>query len=44
MDPTKWVIWTLAKLRLVRDLRRVPADRITTAERAITLAAARAGR
>ena len=37
MDPTKWVIWTLAKLRLVRDLRRVPADKITIAERAIAL-------
>lgn len=32
-DPTKWVIWTLSKLRLVRDLRRVSADKIRTAQR-----------
>ena len=31
-DPTKWIIWTLAKLRLVRSLRRVPADKIKSAE------------
>jgi stearoyl-CoA desaturase (delta-9 desaturase) len=32
-DPTKWVIWTLSKLGLARDLRRVSADKILTAER-----------
>lgn len=26
-DPTKWLIWTLAKLRLASDLRRSPIDR-----------------
>ena len=31
-DPTKWMIWTLAKLRLVRDLRRVPDATITAAQ------------
>jgi len=31
-DPTKWTIWTLSKLGLVRDLRRVPAERILAAE------------
>ena len=32
-DPTKWLIWTLSKLRLVRNLRRVPADKIRSAQR-----------
>jgi len=32
-DPTKWLIWTLSKLRLVRNLRRVPADKIRAAQR-----------
>jgi stearoyl-CoA desaturase (delta-9 desaturase) len=27
-DPTKWTIWTLEKLRLVRGLRRVPEEKI----------------
>lgn len=31
-DPTKWMIWTLAKLRFVRDLRRVPDATITAAQ------------
>ena len=31
-DPTKWIIWTLSKLGLVRNLRRVPADKIELAE------------
>jgi stearoyl-CoA desaturase (Delta-9 desaturase) len=31
-DPTKWIIWTLSKLRLVRSLRRVPAEKIESAE------------
>lgn len=34
MDPTKWIIWTLSKLGLIQDLRRVPASRIEAAERA----------
>ena len=32
-DPTKWLIWTLSKLGLTRNLRRVPADKILSAER-----------
>lgn len=32
-DPTKWIIWTLSKLGLVRGLRRVPSDRIEAAQR-----------
>lgn len=31
-DPTKWIIWTLSKLGLVRSLRRVPAEKIRSAE------------
>lgn len=31
-DPTKWVIWTLSKLGLVSDLRRVPEEKILLAE------------
>ncbi|HAM72511.1 MAG TPA: acyl-CoA desaturase [Verrucomicrobiales bacterium] len=31
-DPTKWSIWCLNKLGLVRGLRRVPAERILLAE------------
>lgn len=31
-DPTKWSIWTLEKLRLVRGLRRVPEDKILLAQ------------
>ena len=27
-DPTKWTIWTLEKVRLVRGLRRVPEEKI----------------
>ena len=34
VDPTKWVIWTLAKLGLVRKLRRVSADKIRATESA----------
>ncbi len=33
-DPTKWIIWSLAKLKLVGNLRRVSADTIDAAERA----------
>jgi len=31
-DPTKWTIWTLEKVRLVRGLRRVPEDKILLAQ------------
>lgn len=32
VDPTKWIIWSLSKLMLTRDLRRVPAEKIKAAE------------
>ena len=32
-DPTKWLIWTLSKLGFVRNLRRVPSDKIESAQR-----------
>ena len=31
-DPTKWLIWILSKLGLANDLRRVPAERISSAQ------------
>ena len=31
-DPTKWLIWTLSKLGLVQNLRRVPAEKIRAAQ------------
>lgn len=31
-DPTKWIIWTLSKLRLTRNLRRVPVEKIRLAQ------------
>lgn len=31
-DPTKWTIWTLSKLGLASELRRVPAEKILLAE------------
>ena len=31
-DPTKWAIWTLSKLGLVSELRRVPEEKILLAE------------
>ncbi len=31
-DPTKWAIWTLSKLGLVTELRRVPEEKIVLAE------------
>jgi stearoyl-CoA desaturase (delta-9 desaturase) len=44
-DPTKWLIWTLSKLRLVRNLRRVPADKIRVgATRSWRASRLRAGR
>ena len=35
IDPTKWLIWTFSKLRLARDLRRVPPDQIRAAQLAV---------
>ena len=35
-DPTKWTIWTLKNLRLVRGLRRVPDHKILLAQLAET--------
>jgi len=32
-DPTKWIIWTLAKLKLADSLRRVPSDTIAAAQK-----------
>lgn len=31
-DPTKWTIWILAKLRLARNLRRIPKEKILQAK------------
>ncbi|MDQ6764658.1 MAG: fatty acid desaturase [Verrucomicrobiota bacterium] len=31
-DPTKWIIWSLSKLRLTRNLRRVAADKVREAQ------------
>ena len=31
-DPTKWIIWTLSKLGLAGNLRRVPSERILLAQ------------
>jgi stearoyl-CoA desaturase (delta-9 desaturase) len=38
-DPTKWWVWTLAKLGLARDLRRVPQERIEAARREVATSA-----
>jgi len=35
-DPTKWTIWTLSKLGLAGDLRRVPSEKILLAQLAET--------
>ena len=35
-DPTKWTIWTLAKLGLVRGLRRVPEEKVLLSQLADT--------
>ena len=32
LDPSKWIIWTLSKLGLTSDLKRVPSERILLAE------------
>ena len=34
-DPTKWWVWSLSKVGVCRDLRRVPADAIERARRAV---------
>lgn len=34
-DPTKWLIWSFSKIGLVRNLRRVPAEKIREAERQV---------
>ena len=31
-DPTKWIIWTLSKTGIIRNLRRVAQDKILLAE------------
>ena len=35
-DPTKWTIWLLSKLGLVRNLRRVPNEKVLLAQLAET--------
>lgn len=35
-DPTKWTIWTLEKLHLVRGLRRVPEEKVLISQLADT--------
>lgn len=37
-DPTKWIIWTLTKLRLVNGLRRVPNELVEQAQARVALA------
>jgi stearoyl-CoA desaturase (Delta-9 desaturase) len=32
IDPTKWIIWILSKIGLIRNLRRVPTEKIVLAE------------
>jgi stearoyl-CoA desaturase (delta-9 desaturase) len=34
-DPTKWLIWVLSKLGVTSSLRRVPAEKIAAAQRAV---------
>src|SRR6201982_2735353 len=34
IDPTKWIIWTLSKIGLANQLRRVPTEKIVLCERA----------
>ena len=31
-DPTKWIIWTLNRVGLAKNLRRVPSEKILLAE------------
>ncbi len=40
-DPTKWWVWSAARLGLARGLRRVPAERVEAARRAARLQAQR---
>lgn len=37
IDPTKWIIWTLSKIGLTKNLRRVPSEKIRLAEESIRL-------
>ena len=32
LDPSKWIIWTLSKIGLTNELKRVPRERILLAE------------
>jgi stearoyl-CoA desaturase (delta-9 desaturase) len=32
IDPTKWIIWTLSKIGLTKQLRRVPMEKIVLSE------------
>ena len=32
IDPTKWIIWTLSKIGLAKQLRRVPLEKIVLCE------------
>jgi stearoyl-CoA desaturase (delta-9 desaturase) len=32
IDPTKWIIWTLSKIGLAKQLRRVPMEKIVLCE------------
>ena len=43
-DPTKWMIWTLSKLGLTRNLRRVPIEKIRLAQQANTAVVKPGGR
>ena len=40
-DPTKWWVWSAARVGLARGLRRVPAERVEAARRAARLQAQR---
>jgi stearoyl-CoA desaturase (delta-9 desaturase) len=43
-DPTKWIIWTLSKVRLAKHLRRPSARKILHAARAASISEAEAKR
>jgi stearoyl-CoA desaturase (delta-9 desaturase) len=36
-DPTKWLIWILAKFGITSSLRRVPREKIAAAEQAVNI-------
>ena len=38
IDPTKWIIWTLSKIGLTKNLRRVPNEKIRLAQQLNALA------